>query len=84
MMQYTEYEDEDALEITVGFATQVAWTTADDVYVHTGDTSEREDGFVWIGQLSWEDNDDPCDDYGFNVQRLRDFVIQHEKVGKAK
>lgn len=74
-------EGEEALEITVGYNTRVAWTTEDDVYVYTGDVSEREDGFVWIGRLCWEDNeDDPCDDEGFNVQRLRDFVIANNNT----
>lgn len=74
-------EVEEALEITVGPNTRVAWTTTDDVYVYTGDMSEREDGFVWIGRLCWEDNeDDPCDDEGFNVQRLRDFVIANNNT----
>jgi len=73
-------EVEEALEITVGPNTRVAWTTADNVYVYTGDKSERKDGFVWIGRLYWEDSDDPYDDYGFNVQRLCDFVIANNNT----
>jgi len=50
------------------------------VFIHTGDTTEREDGYVHIGQLQWEDTpDDPADDGGYNIERLRDFVNTYKK-----
>lgn len=72
-----QFETTDAIEITVGVPPKrVAWTVDDDVYVHTGDTSQRDDGYVWIGELEWVDTpDDPCDDAGFNEERLRQFVL---------
>jgi len=81
-MNYREpWQDEsEALEITVGPATRVAWTIDDDVFVFTGDKSERKDGFVWIGRLCWEDSDDAYNDYDFNVQRLRDFIVANDNT----
>lgn len=71
----------DALEIVVGANTRVAWTVDDDVFVHTGDTTEREDGYICIGQLAWEDTpNDPADDAGHNISRLREFVTNWEKA----
>jgi len=53
------------------------------VFVRTGDTTEREDGYVLIGQLGWEDMpDDPADDGGYNVGRLRDFVSKWRKENR--
>lgn len=76
-----EYDNEDALEIVHGEPPlPVAWTVDDDVFVRTGDTTEREDGYFLIGQLGWEDTpDDPTDDGGYNVGRLRDFVSAWRK-----
>lgn len=76
-MNYPEpwqHEPIDALEISV-LGLPVAWTADDDVFVRTGDTAEREDGYVHIGLLGWEDTDDPCDDAGYNTERLRQYVL---------
>ena len=77
------WQDEgwDALEITHGVPPlPVAWTVDDDVFVRTGDTTEREDGYVLIGQLGWEDTpDDPADDGGYNVGRLHEMVSKWRK-----
>ncbi len=78
-MEPWELENAEAIEIVVG-TTKVAWTVDDDVFIHTGDTTEREDGYVHIGQLQWEDTpDDPADDGGYNIERLRDFVNTYKK-----
>lgn len=78
-MEPWELEGAEAIEEIVG-GTRVAWTVDDDVYVHTGDTSERDDGYVHIGTLGWEDTpDDPADDAGFNIERLREFVLAWKK-----
>lgn len=89
MSYYGEpWQDEgwDALEIVHGGpplplgAMPVAWTVDDDVFVRTGDTTEREDGYIHIGTLGWEDTpDDPADDGGHNINRLRDFVSAWRK-----
>ena len=70
---------------------RVAWTVDDDVYVYTGDTTEREDGYVHIGTLGWEDTpDDPADDAGYNIERLREFFFNWKEnelkknAGKSK
>ena len=78
-MNYLEpwqLEGADGIEITVGFPPMsVAWTVDDDVFVRTGSTVEREDGYILIGQLEWVDTpDDPADDAGYNLERLREFV----------
>ena len=75
-MNYLEpwqLEGEEAVEIVVG-TTRVAWTVDDDVFIYTGDKSEREDGYIYIGQLEWEDNNGPTDDFGHNEGRLRQYV----------
>jgi hypothetical protein len=81
-MNYLEpwqLEGAEGIEITVG-TTPVAWTVDDDVFVRTGDTAEREDGFILIGQLEWVDTpDDPADDAGYNIDRLREFVWAWKK-----
>lgn len=83
-MNYREpWQDEgwEALEIVHGEPPlPVAWTVDDDVFVRTGDTTERDDGYALIGQLEWVDTpDDPADDMGYNVNRLRDFVSKWRK-----
>ena len=82
-MNYLEpwqLEGEEAVEIVVG-TTRVAWTVDDDVFIYTGDKSEREDGYIHIGQLEWEDNNDPTDDFGHNEGRLRQYVT--DKLGES-
>ena len=79
-----EMEGEEALEIVVG-TTKVAWTVDDDVFVHIGDKAEREDGYILIGQLQWADTpNDPADDAGYNISRLREFVLAWQKEGESK
>jgi hypothetical protein len=59
-------------------ALPVAWTVDDDVFVRTGDTTEREDGYILIGQLDWDDTpDDRAVEY--NIERLRTFVSAWRK-----
>ena len=76
-----ELDGAEALEIIHGLPPlPVAWTVDDDVYVRVGDTTEREDVFVLIGRLNWEDTpDDPADDSGHNIDRLRYFVSMWRK-----
>lgn len=79
-----QMESVDALEINI-LGMPVAWTVDDDVFVRTGDKTEREDGYVLIGQLEWiDDINDPCDDAKFNEGRLRDFVCEWVKERKNK
>jgi hypothetical protein len=50
------------------------------VFIHTGNKTEREDGYVHIGRLEWEEApNDPLDDSGHNIERLREFVISYKK-----
>lgn len=64
----------DAMEIVVGDL-HVAWTVDDEVYVHTGDTSQRDDGYVLIGMLEWEaDHKTAMREQIVNEERLREFV----------
>ena len=68
----------DALEFVVGDL-HVAWTVDDEVYVHTGDTSQREDGYVLIGMLEWDaDYKTAMREQIANKKRLHKFV--HEWV----
>lgn len=76
-----EYDNMNALEINV-LGIPVAWTEDDDVYIRQPEKSDREDGYVLIGQLEWIDNADPCDDEGYNTDRLRDYVINYLKESK--
>ena len=76
-MEPWELENAEAIEIIVD-TTKVAWTVNDDVFIYTGDTTEREDGYVHIGKLEWDEtSNDPLDDSGHNIERLRDFVISY-------
>jgi hypothetical protein len=74
-----EYDAEHALEITVG-SMDVAWNEDDEVYIRaeeTKDKSSREDGYILIGHLNWEDSPD-CnydEDTEYNLERLRNFVL---------
>lgn len=78
-MEPWELENAEAIEIVVG-TTKVAWTVDDDVFVHIGEKTEREDGYKHIGTLEWVDTpDDPADDGGYNIGRLRDFVCAWQK-----
>jgi hypothetical protein len=86
-MNYLEpwqLEGAEAIEIIVGFPPMpVAWTVDDDVFVRTESTAEREDGYILIGQLEWVDTpDDPADDAGYNIERLREFVLAWRKEQK--
>jgi len=77
-----DYNEEHALEITV-CDHKVAWTEDDDVYVHQPDHPEckREDGYVLIGTLEWEDGHTETYDEGmqYNIDRLRAFAKEHLK-----
>lgn len=74
-----EYDAEHALEITVGDM-NVAWNEDDEVYIRsekTKDKSTREDGYIFIGHLNWEDSPD-CnydEDTEYNLERLRNFAL---------
>lgn len=69
-----ELESEQALEIDV-LGTRVAWTENDDVFIHTGEKTQRDDGYEHIGRLEWEDSPTSHGDMEHNLDRLRDFFI---------
>ena len=73
-------EGESAWEMTIGF-TPVAWTEDDDVYLRNpaNPSTQREDGFIWIGHLAWDDDVDEAE----NEARLRNFVTDY-KSAQAK
>lgn len=76
-----EMEGVEGLEVVVAKTTKAVWTENEDVFVHTGDTTEREDGYIHIGLLAWEDTpDDPADDGEYNIRRLRDYVAEWLKA----
>jgi len=67
-------EPYEAVEIIVQ-GMRIAWTVDDEVFVHTGDTSQREDGFVLIGMLPWDaDYKTHIMEQMENENRLREFV----------
>ena len=72
----------DAWEVVVA-GTRAAWTVDNDVYVYTGDTSEREDGFVHIGVLEWVDDDtvSVSESEAANEHAFREFVLEYKKKG---
>ena len=90
-MNYKEqwqYEGEsysEALEIVHGGlplplgALPVVWTVDNDVFVRFEEESDRDDGYIHIGQLEWEDVDDPSGYGEYNISRLRDFVSAWRK-----
>lgn len=61
--------EENSIDVVVHDA-RVSWSETDDVYVHTGQTAEREDGYVNIGSLAWDDGGDEV----HNIERLKQFV----------
>lgn len=64
------------MEIKIG-GMNVAWVEDDGVYVRSEETKEsstREDGFILIGYLDWEDSPDD-DDMEYNLERLSNFVM---------
>jgi len=69
------FDRDDAWCVTV-LGHDIAWTVDDDVYIRQGDD------YILLGQLKWEDNDDPTDDFGYNAERLREFVISSLKETK--
>jgi hypothetical protein len=70
------FDMDDAWCVTI-LGHDIAWTADDDVYIR------HEAGFdILLGQLKWEDNDDPTDDFGYNAERLREFVISSLKETK--
>ena len=69
-----ELESEQALEIDV-LGTRVAWTENDNVFIYTGEKTQRDDGYEHIGNLEWEDGPSPHDDMEYNLGRLRNFFI---------
>jgi hypothetical protein len=77
---WIEHWEVDALEVTVG-SMQVAWTSDDEVYVYTEQTkqqSTREDGYIFIGNLEWEDmpvDGDWTQEEANNLERLRNFAL---------
>ena len=78
-----EMDGVDGIEVVVARTTKAVWTEDDDVFVYTGDTTERADGYIHIGVLTWEDTDDtddPADDGEYNIRRLRDFVAEWIKA----
>lgn len=77
-----EYDAESALEI-VESGYPVAWTEDDNVYVRQPEKSDREDGYVLIGQLEWIDSPDPESDEYDNLQRLRAFVREQLKLNQS-
>ncbi len=79
----SEYDVEFALEI-VESGYPVAWTEDDNVYVRQPEKSDREDGYVLIGQLEWNDNSDSYAESEYdNLQRLRAFVREQLKLNQA-
>jgi len=70
-----QQESAEALEINV-LGLPVAWTVDDDVYVRTGETTEREDGYIHIGTFEWEDGHSES----FSEQQLRNSDRLHEYV----
>ena len=74
-----QMEGESAWEIKCGFCT-AAWTEDGDVYLYNpaNPGTEREDGFVWIGHLDYNDE---ADETG-NENLLHDFVVtyKHEQM----
>lgn len=74
-----EYNAEHALEITVGDM-DVAWNEDDEVFIYTEKTktqSVRDDGYILIGNLEWEDspNCNYDEDMEYNLERLRNFAL---------
>lgn len=65
------------MEIKIGDM-NVAWTEDDGVYVRSEETksSTREDGFILVGYLDWEDSPDDNDDMEYNLDRLSNFVME--------
>lgn len=70
-------EGESAWEMMIGF-TPVAWTEDDDVYLRNpaNPSTQREDGFIWIGHLAWDDDVDEAE--AENEVRLRNFVTDYK------
>lgn len=88
-MNYMDPEDwyhSDAIEVTVN-GVRVAWTVDNEVFTQVRSLTERthpdDDGFDLFGYLEWEDNDDPLDDTGHNLERLREYVINKMKEDKS-
>lgn len=80
-----QHRHADAIEIKV-LDMHVAWTVDDDVFVHTGNTDEREDGFVHIGTLEWVDGDPEhtvSEDEAYNTDRLREYVCAWIKANNT-
>lgn len=76
-------EGAEALETEV-LGLPVAWTVDDDVYVRTGDTSKREDGYMYIGTFPWEDGHAETY-YGqedHNIDRLHEYVVAWIKANR--
>lgn len=72
MYEPWQREGESAFEIVEG-TTRAAWTEDDAVFVYTGNTDEREDGFQFAGYLHWTDGTDEE-----NINRFREFVRNYQ------
>ena len=79
-----QLESYDALEEVV-MGQRVAWTVDDEVYLHTGNTDKRDDGYEYIGKLEWEDSPNATyrENMSHNLQRLREFFLTwRQETGK--
>lgn len=76
-----EYDIEGCIEYKMGFI-EVAWTENDAVYIRKpwAPSTERDDGFQYIGSLEWESYDSEyyCEEEAHNEARLHDFVQDYK------
>lgn len=72
------FDDEGAMEIDSSHR-RFAWNEYDSVFIYTGTDEERDDGYVYIGDLKWEPRPDMSRDeeLEYNERRLHEYAQEY-------